>query len=282
IEIPAGYDSRRLRSVITAKTGRRYLLFDPTSYKTPFGQVEHDLQGSYGVLLEGGESEAIQFPVLDPAWNTVRRSAEFRLSADGGLTGTVTENRFGDLAEDWRLLYTAEDAKQQRESLDHVLGRDLTVFAASDVKVENADQLDKDFKLSYSISADRYAKAMGTLLMVRPRVLGDLAFDELVLNPERKVRRVAIDLGQTMQVKDDYTMELPTGYVVDELPDPVDLDLGFAAYRSAVQVKGHLLHYTRTYTVRQVTLPAERFGDLQKLARTIGADEESMAVLKKE
>jgi hypothetical protein len=282
IEIPAGYNSPRMRSVITAKTGRRYLIFDPTWEKTPFGQLEHELQGSYGILLEGADSEAIQLPVLDPAWNTIHRNAEFHLSADGGLNGTVIEKRFGDLAEYRRTMYTAHDAKEQREYLDHVLEGDLTAFTASEVKVENAEPLDKDLTLTYTISADRYAKSMGRLLMLRPRVLGDLSFGEQVLNPERKVRKVPIDLGQTMQVKDDYSIEFPSGYVVDELPDPVDLDLGFAAYQSAVEVKGNAMHYTRTYTVRQVTLPADRFADLQKLARTIGADEESRAVLKKQ
>lgn len=177
IEIPEGYSSPRMRSVVTARTGRRYLIFDPTWDKTPFGQLEHELQGSYGILLEGAQSEAIQLPVLDPAWNTLRRSAEFHLSADGALNGRVTEQWFGDLAERSRVLYTAEDAKEQREHLDHVLGRDLTVFTASDVKVEDAASLDKDISLTYSVAAEHYAKAMGSLLMVHPRVLGDLAFD---------------------------------------------------------------------------------------------------------
>jgi hypothetical protein len=42
------------------------------------------------------------------------------------------------------------------------------------------------------------------------------------------------------------------------------------------------LHYSRTYTVRQVTLPPEKYGDLQKLAGVIAADEQSHAVLKKQ
>jgi hypothetical protein len=47
-------------------------------------------------------------------------------------------------------------------------------------------------------------------------------------------------------------------------------------------VKDNVLHYSRTYTVRTVTLPAERYGDLQKLAGVIAADEQSRAVLKKQ
>jgi hypothetical protein len=276
IEVPKGYESPRLRSLVTAQTGRRYLIFDPTWDKTPFGQLEHELQGGYGVLMEGADTQAIQLPLLDPALNTIHRTAAFRLDADGILKGTVTEKRFGDLAEIRREVYSMGDAKQQTDFLDHMLGRDFTAFSATDVKVENVDALNKDFTLTYSLSADRYAKTMGSLLMVRPRVLGDLDIDT-----DHKTRTVPINLDETMQAVDEYSIEIPDGYSVDELPDPVKLDLGFAAYQSDVQVTGNTLHYKRTYTIRQITLPASRYADVQKLAGVIASDEESSAVLKK-
>jgi hypothetical protein len=277
IEVPKGYASPRLRSLVTAKTGRVYLIFDPTWEKTPFGQLEHGLQGSYGILMEGADSQAIQLPVLDPALNTIRRTASFQLQADGTLKGDVTEKRFGDLAEYRREMYTNGDAKEQREYLDHLLERDFTTFTASDVKVENVDSLNKDFTLTYSLTAERYARAVGPLLMVRPRVLGSLG-----MSPDRKPRTVPIDLEETMQAIDEYSIELPSGYTVDEMPDPVKVDLGFAAYESASEVKGNTLHYTRTFTVREVTLPAERYAEVQKLAGVIAADEDSRAVLKRQ
>ncbi|MDP9052030.1 MAG: transglutaminase, partial [Acidobacteriota bacterium] len=113
-------------------------------------------------------------------------------------------------------------------------------------------------------------------LMVRPRVLGDLD-----IKIDRKLRTVPINLGETMQAIDEYSIELPAGYSVDEVPDPVKLDVGFASYQSDVQVKGNTLHYQRTYIIRQITLPAERYADVQKLAGAIAADEESRAILKK-
>lgn len=276
IEVPAGYTSPRLHSLVTARNGRRYLIFDPTSEKTAFGQLESDLQGGYGILMEGADTQAIQLPVLDPALNTIHRTASFRLDTDGVLKGTVTEKRFGDLSEIRREVYAKGDARQKTDFLDHILERDFTAFSATDVKTENVDSLNKDFTLSYWLSAERYSKAMGPLLMVRPRVLGDLDFDT-----DKKPRTVPINLGETMQATDEYSIELPDGYSVDEVPDPVKLDLGFAAYQSDVQVKGNTLHYKRTYTIREITLPADRYADVQKLAGTIAADEVSSAVLKK-
>jgi len=277
IEIPKDYTSPKLRSVVTSTTGRRYLIFDPTWEKTAFGQLEHNLQGGYGVLMEGPESQIIQFPVLPPDLNTIHRTASFQLQPDGSLKGTVTEKRFGDLSEDRRSLYTMGDAKEQTQFLDRVLGQDFTSFTVSDVKVQNAEALNKDLTTSYALAADRFGKPMGSLLTVRPRVLGSDG-----LHTDLKMRRVPINLNETMQEHDDYAIELPPGYAVDEIPDPIKLDVGFASYESSSTVKDNVLHYTRTYTVREVTLPADKYSDVQKLAGVIAADEQNSAVLKKQ
>lgn len=277
IEIPKGYDSSKLRSVVTAKTGRRYLIFDPTWEKTPFGQLEHNLQGSYGVLMEGVDSQVIALPLLAPELNIVRRTATMQLDADGTLKGTVVEKRFGDVSVRRRALYTNGDAKEQSEFIDHALEQDFPTFKVADMKVENAESLNKDLTNSYTLDVERYARSMGQLLMVRPRILGSEA-----PSVDHERRTVPIDLSQTMQAIDDYTIELPSGYVVDELPPAVKLDLGFASYQSSSEVKGSTLHYARTYTVRQVTLSPEKYADLQKLSSTIATDEQSRAVLKKQ
>jgi len=274
IEIPAGYQSTYLRSVVTAKNGHRYLIFDPTWELTSFGQLENNLQGSYGILLEGPQTEAIQLPILAPDRNTIRRSATFELKPDGTLEGVVTENRFGDVAEERRRFYTMGDANEQRRYLDHVLNQDLTSFTISNLKVVNAVSLNKDFSMSFSISAEHFARPMGSLLMLRPRVLGTNTFDL-----DRKPRNLPIDLRETMQSTDIFDIKLPAGYTIDELPVPVHLDLGFASYESASTLTGGVLHYTRTYTVKQITLPASRYADLQHLASVINGDEQNNAIL---
>jgi len=276
IEIPQGYESPKLHSVVTSKTGKRYLIFDPTWEKTPFGQLEDNLQGSYGVLVEGANSQVIQLPVLDPKLNTIRRTASFQIDADGTLKGTVTEKRFGDLAVDERYLFTHEDAKKRQEYMDRVVAEDFTAPSLTGLKGENADALNKDMTTSYAISASHFASASGTLLMVRPRVLGTLA-----IPVDHEKRKVDIDLRQTMQANDDFDIELPPGYSVDEVPDPVKVDFGFASYESSTEVHGQTLHYRRIYTQREISLPVEKYPELRKLAGIIGADEQSLVVLKR-
>ena len=276
IEIPAGYNSPKLRSVVTTKTGKRYLIVDPTWTETAFGQLEHNLQGGFGLLIEGTDSELVQFPVLSPELNTIRRSATFALQPDGSLQGNITEQRFGDSSEHVRALYLQGDAKQQESYIDRRLSQDFTSFNVSGFKIENVASLNKPVTTTFTLSAERYGRTMGSLLMVRPRVLGSQGFEL-----DRKHRTYPIDLRETMLASDDYTITLPEGYAVDELPEPVKLDVGFASYESSTKLDGNALHYTRTYTVRELSLPADRYDDLQKLAAAIEADEQNHAVFKK-
>ncbi len=97
-----------------------------------------------------------------------------------------------------------------------------------------------------------------------------------------KPRIYPIDLDATGRWHDTFDIAIPPGYVVDETPDPVSLDLDFASYHSSVSAKGNLLHYEREYVVRQVEIPPARAADFRRFESAILADEKNAAVLKKQ
>jgi hypothetical protein len=277
IEIPAGYNSPQMHSVVTAKSGKRFLITDPTwEMRAPFGQVEDTLQGTYGLLVDGADSQAIQIPVMDPDRNSWTRTAHMKLAEDGSLSGDVVERLYGDVAADTRVEFANKDEHQQSEMLERHVGNDLTGFTMTNVKTENLPDVDKEIVFSYSVTAGTYAKQMGTLLMVRPRVLGS---DERAVDD--RPRKLAVNFGESMMKKDSFDVQLPAGYIVDELPEPVKKDVGFASYESTTTVDNNTIHYSRTYTVRAVEVPADKYGDLKSLEGTIASDERSSVILRK-
>ena len=136
--------------------------------------------------------------------------------------------------------------------------------------------LDKPLEFHYKLTASQYAHTAGPLLLVRPRVVGSYAmpFDD-------KPRQVPIDLDATGRWKDSFDIALPDGYVVDETPDPVSVDVDFATYHSTVTAKGKVLHYEREYVVKKVEIPADKAAEFRKLQSAILMDEKGTAVLKK-
>src|SRR5439155_27136513 len=79
---------------------------------------------------------------------------------------------------------------------------------------------------------------------------------------------------------DSFEITLPPGYEVDDLPSPVDADFGFASYHSKTEVKGNVIGYTRTFEVKELSVPVSKAEELKKFYRIIAGDERSTAVLR--
>jgi hypothetical protein len=277
IEIPAGYDNPRLQAVVTTRTGRRYLIFDPTNPYVPIGEIPENEQGSYGLLVAGADSQVIQLPMLKPETDTTDRTAKFTLSPDGTLTGEVIVVHSG--ASSWNLRENLSMAseKDQRKNLERALQRSLSNFTLGAEKTDNVMALDKPLEMQYQVTAPMYAKSAGTLLLVRPRVIGN---DAYALLDKPRMYPVSFDGAGTW--KDDFDVTIPVGYTVDDVPAAVDIDVSFASYHSEVKAENGVLHYHREYTLKEVTLPPSDYAELLKLEAAITADENSAAVLKKQ
>ena len=277
IEIPAEVEDTRFKAIVKGKDGKRYLIFDPTNERTPVGNLPSYEQGSYGILAAGASSQVIALPVLAPDANGTERKGEFTLATDGTLSGSVDTSHSGPEGGDLRMFLKYSDEKEQREYWEKRVAGDVPGVVLDSFRFVQPAALDKPLEFHYKLTAGQYAHQAGPLLLVRPRVVGSD-----VLPNDDKPRTVPIDLNATGHWHDSYDIALPEGYVVDELPDPVDLDTDFASYHSEVSAKGKLLHYERDYKVKQVELPPEKQPEFHHLEGAILSDEKATVVLKKQ
>ena len=277
IEVPAEVQDPRLRAIVRASNGKRYLIFDPTDERTPVGNLPSNEQGGYGILAAGASSQIIALPILAPEANGTERKGSFTLAADGTLTGTVDAVHSGPEGGDWRMFLKYTDEKERREHWESEVARSVPGVVLDGFQFVQPPELDKPLEFHYKLTAHDYAHTAGPLLLVRPRVVGSdvLPFDD-------KPRTVPIDLNATGHWHDSYTIALPAGYAVDEMPDPVSLDTEFASYHSTFTAKDNQLHYERDYSVKQVELPADKQSEFRHLEGVILADEKATVVLKKQ
>jgi hypothetical protein len=277
IEVPTDIQDPRLKAIVKGKDGRRYLIFDPTNERTPVGNLPSYEQGSYGVLAAGADSQVIALPVLAPETNGTERKGTFTLAADGTLVGSVDTAHQGPEGGDLRMFLKYSDEKEQREFWEKRVTRDVPGAVLDSFRFVEPAALDQPLEFHYKLTVAQYAHQAGTLLLVRPRVVGSDA-----LPADDKPRTVPIDLNATGHWHDSYDITLPEGYMIDEMPDPVNLDTDFASYHSTVSAKGNVLHYERDYKVSQVELPPEKGQEFQHLQGAILSDEKSTVVLKRQ
>lgn len=277
IQLPEGSFKSPLPALYEHPKLGHLLIFDPTNDLVPFGHIPYYEQDSFALLVTGDGGELIHLPVTPPAMNEVRRTAKFTLLPDGTLQGDVEESRSGYLAMLTRSYLRDESHSDRRKMIEHLLGSDLADFQVDSFAVENADDIDKDLVLRYKFTANHYAKTAGPLLLVRPRVVGQMAgaFDST------KPRHYAYDFAAPFLRTDSVEITLPDGYGVDELPDPVHTVLPFAEYESKSENSGKVLKYTREYKVETTQVQVDKVTQLRQIFSEINADEKNMAILKK-
>ena len=279
IQLPEGVDTTALPSFVTHKKLGKLLFFDPTQELVPLGHLPGYLQANYGMLVtpEGGELLELPQPKADA--HGVKRTAKLTLDENGNLSGDIVEVWSGDPAAEQRnALLTAAQDIDQIKPVESMLTHSLGTFQIVKAAVANKNVITAPLEWHYTLQADRYAKVAGDLLLVRPRVMGSQSSGLL----ETKDPRVhPIEFETPERNTDEFEITLPPNFTVDDLPPPVNEDLGFVAYRSASEVKGKVLRYTRTFEIKQLSVPPSKANDLKNLYRTIAGDERNSAVLKR-
>ena len=276
IQLPADAGVDRYHAVVTGKTGKKYLIFDPTNPYTPLGDLAGDLQDTYALLITADGGELIHTPLAQPEANQLVRTGHFTLAADGTISGEIVESHGGDHARHARAYLVNANQQQRTEQIERRLSRSLKGFTLESTDLRQLDHTDKNLEIALKLSNPGYAQIRGPLMLLRPRVIGEKS-----LALDRKPRHFPFQFEDATRETDVYEFELPKEYSVDDVPGPVDVDMGFAAYHSKIEVAGNKLRYSREFIRREVLLKPERIEELRRMQGIIGADENAAVVLKR-
>jgi hypothetical protein len=276
IEIPSGTNTSNLRSRVKDKSGKEYLLFDPTNTETPVGEIPTYLQDTYALLVTPAGGEIIHTPVLDPDSNRNLRKGKFKLDADGTLQGSVEGKMAGYPASMTRDIYRSLSDQERLQTAERYVSRFVKSATLKDLKVDALDRNSEELEIKYNLTSEKYAQITGPLMLVRPRVLGQHA-----LGLEKKERKYPIELGSTALDDDEFEIEIPSGYVVDDVPEPKKIDSSFASYESHFNVSGSKITYKRTFINRALEISPDKIAEFRTFQNQIADDENAVVVLKK-
>jgi hypothetical protein len=278
IKLPDGMADPSLIVTMQHPKLGRILFFDPTNDLIPFGQLPGYLQANYGLLVTPDGGELIELPQQPSTMNSIQRTAKLTLDNTGTLQGDVKEVRLGERAssERWRLRTVTKDTDRIKP-IEDLLANSLASFHLTRASLINFQQTGLPFGFNYSFQSPNYAKTAGNLILVRPRVIGSKGLGFL---ETKEPRKFPIEFEEPTRDTDTFEITIPTGYVVDDLPPPVDVDYGFASYHSKTVVNGNVVGYTRTFEVKELSVPVNQAEDLRKFYRIIAGDERNTVVLK--
>ena len=282
IRLPDGLTAPSLFAIVNDPKLGRLLIFDPTSEYVPLGYLPAHIQGSYGLVIAPDGGHLVSLPLLPPASNRLIRTAKFTLTPGGDLSGDVQEVRWGGPAADDRREFLGTQPSKRAEVFERFLGSSLNSFTLTAASLGNLEKYNDSLTLQYKFVSPGYAKAASDMLFVSPRVVGDKYTYLLNLfTVTGKPRKYPIEFNEATRQDDSFEFALPDGYVVDGLPQPVQAECPYAAYRSESKVADGVLHYKRTFEVKDVVVPTDKLPEIQRFLQQVAADQRSAAVLRR-
>ena len=81
---------------------------------------------------------------------------------------------------------------------------------------------------------------------------------------------------------EDVQVKLPAGFIVDELPEAVELKKSFGNYRAECRVEKMNLIYSRSLVMNRAVIPAGQYEEIRQFLIAIRNAEQSPVVLVKQ
>ena len=261
-------------TVISTSVGR-LLLFDPTDYLTPLGDLPFYEQGSYALICAGPKGDIAQMPVLVPEINTITETVHAALDANGKLTASLSFESKGQAARNERQKHDTSPEQYKAE-----MERYLSYYAksAAIAKLDARDAFDQnEFTSSLDFESNGYAQLMqGRLLLFNPSVTPVSARHF----PTEKERLQPIVLNSRLYRKTVH-FKLPDGFSVDEMPSPFHAEAPFAKFSLSFRQEPGTLILEEEVRTEAVTLPASDYAKVKKFFdNVLGANNQNAVLVK--
>ncbi len=264
-------------TIIEHKKLGRLLIFDATDPFTPVGDLPNYLQGSYGLIIAGENGDLAKMPVTPPDFNVWNRETEVSLAGDGAIKGLIRESIRGQESRLPRTLFRSLSGQDFNKAIERWLTNGATASRLEKLTPKD-DQANATFEMSVEFSAPKYAQLMQNRLLVFKPVVASRT-DSVYLTEKSRKQPIVLD---SSSFREKVTVNLPEGFAVDEMPDPVSLETAFGRYATTYEVKDKKLVFTRALTTMRTVVAVDRYDEIREFfTKMLKAEQSPVVLIKK-
>jgi hypothetical protein len=254
----------------------RLLIFDPTDPSTPVGGLPREEQGSYALVVAGSDGDLVKMPQLPPAANRIDRAVEVEWNNNGQLAAHMVTQYSGQSGSAMR--YTARQGgmEELKRGLERSFSRRLGGVTLN--KITPADHAREDsFELEVNFGVLQFGQLMqGRMLLLKP---GILVPDPDYVFPNRE-RKLPVKLSARLR-KDVVTIKLPAGFVVDEMPDPMEVENSYGSYRASWKTDNQSIRFEQLLEVKDAIAGVAEYQQVKDFFDKVSAGQSAPVVLLK-
>jgi hypothetical protein len=210
------------RNGVALKLGRDWKVLDVSRKRVSPGMLPWDEEGVFALICDPKEPSFIQTPVAPADASIDEHTGRFKLSAEGTLSGDVSERYTGHRAEEYRGELTDLSAAQREDWFRERRGPMFPDGEFTDFKIENLDDASKPLRLTYHLNAPLFAQSTGKRMLFQPNLFRRAQAVPFTASE----RRSTIEFRYGWKEVDRIRIELPPGYDFDSPDNPGGLKFG--------------------------------------------------------
>lgn len=271
----AASDAIQLPTVVESPVGR-LLIFDPTDYITPVGDLPESEQGSYALVIAGARGALLKMPVLPASDRRIDSVIEGGVDVNGNLAASIQRQYFGQSSVRLRAVEKMRGGDELKKVFERGFTRTVGATTLNKVLTETHPE-DNRLSVNLDLTAQTFAQIMqGRLFVVRPGLLtsgGDYTFDS-------KKRTAPIRLEADLR-HDAIKLKVPMGLQLDELPAPAKVEGPYGSLQVTWSASDGEIVMNQTLEVHQMVAPASEYAQVREFFEKVAGAEAAPVVLVK-
>jgi len=248
-------DAFQLNSELTAVLGRDNTVqfYDPGTPYCPVGMLSWEKEATTALVYGATDWRFVETPMSEALLNGEERTIRAAVSQDGSVQASVDLKITGQRAIQLRGQSSGEQIKDLIRELRTLL--QASQVNESSVTVSNPKNFAAPVAASFEFTVPQLAERTETRLLVRPALLSHRD-DSITAAPTRSN---SICFPYPWSESDRAVISAPVGYMVEQVPSAVDLDIGAARYHSSFERQGECVVYQRRLAVNAISMSVDQY-----------------------
>lgn len=261
--------------ILGVQLGDEVKFLECTSQQKPFGYMGTFTDDRDVLLLTPEGGKLARTTKYDQEDNVERIVARLKLDVEGNLEGDYSETSKG-------IFYSPKiylDTKDQKDLSDHYYENfsGIKSLAVSDIKLQN----DRDkviYEEQLKLNARNYASKIGEDYLAK---INPFSWSNEMIPPRYKDRKSDFVILRGLIRQHEITFEIPEGYKLGAIAEPVALEEDFGSYQTQLEVEGNQVNYTRTFKLNEGTYPVDAYENYREFYKNVVREDNQKLFIEK-
>src|ERR1041385_3995732 len=254
-------DSTLAAATVTSRSGKRWIIFDPTDEVLPLGAIPTAIGGAAALIADPAEG-LVKLPEATPS--KINIDVVGHLSESGTLTGQLRFWVEGPQSQEvFGAMVSISSVERQRRARRALTQRWPTAHMDTCRAVfRGARDRGAGFAIDFTLPAAAYSGSGAWILA------GDFYSGEDGIPPTDSLRRTSVVLGEPGTSVESWDVTLPSGWKL-EPTQSVQWHSAEGDYVAEFSNAGDHLHLERRFELRTRSLTAARYPEAVRFLKTI-------------